>query len=111
MAENGHVPIFHRANNTLRHVCFRQVENGMDRSDDKVELRQDLVRKIELTVAKNVAFDPGKETKAVERFIKLPNCGHLHAQLRFIQSVRLDRASAVFRDSQILKPKLLRPLG
>ena len=53
----------------LRHLRFGQVENGMDRGDDVIELRQNFVRKIERAVAQDVAFDSGEEPKAFELLV------------------------------------------
>ena len=90
------------------HVRFAQVKNGMDGHDHVVELRQNLVRKIERTIAQNVAFDPRKQAEAIELLVQLSNRRNLCAQLRLIDSVRLNRAPAVIGDAEILQAERLR---
>ena len=41
----------------------------MDRRDSEIELGQNVVFEIKGTVTKNVAFDAGEQTKAVEGFV------------------------------------------
>ena len=79
----------------------------MDRSHDVIEIGQDVVRKIERAVAENVALDAGKKPEVFEFAVELSDHGDLHAQARLIESVRLDRAAAVFGNAQILQAQRL----
>src|SRR5438445_341548 len=57
MRQHRHEWIGNRANDTLRHFRFAEIERRMHRSDDEIELRQNLIVEIERTVAQNIAFN------------------------------------------------------
>src|SRR4051812_25365091 len=77
----------------------------MDRNDNKVELGQNRIRKIERTITENVALNAGEQSEPIECFVQFADSLHLRAQFRLVQSVSLNRAPAMFRDSEILQPK------
>ena len=79
----------------------------MNGRNDVIELCEDFVWKIKRTVAQNVAFHTRKKAKAVQLVIQRPNAGDLEAQLRFVQSMCLDRASAMVCDPEVLESQLL----
>src|SRR6266576_3390038 len=101
MAKHADKRVVHRPDNAPGHVRFIQIKNGMDRSDDKIELGQDLIRELERPVSKNVALGPGKEPKSIEALVEFANVRQLNAQPRFIQSMALDCASAMVGDTEI----------
>src|SRR2546423_8805883 len=73
MRENRDKRIMHRPDYALRHLSLGQIENGMDRCDDEIELGKNLVIEIEFPAAENVALDAGEQSKAIKLFIELPN--------------------------------------
>src|SRR5438093_10691127 len=111
MRQNSDEPILHRANHARGHVRFAQIKNGMDGRDYVVELRQNVVWKIERAFAQNVAFNPSKQAKAIELFVQLSNRCNLCAQLRLIDSMRLNRAAAVIGNAEILQAQRLSGFG
>src|ERR1700720_4235836 len=108
MRQHGHERIFHRANHASGHVRFAQTKSRMNGSDYEIELRQNFIRKIKRTVAKNVAFDSSKETEGVQLFVQLSNRGDLRDQFFLIEPVRLNLASAVIGNAEILQAERLR---
>ena len=85
-----------------------QIENGMDGSDHKVELRQNFVLKIERAIAQDVAFDSGEDAEAIELLLSSPIAATCSCNRIEIEPVRLNRAAAVIGDAEILQPELLR---
>ena len=69
MREHGDERILHRADDAPGHVRFAKIKNRMNRRDHVVELRQNFIGKIKRSIAQNVAFDPSKQTKAIELFV------------------------------------------
>src|ERR1043166_646065 len=108
MAEHCNEWIFDRFDDAPSHVGFGKIENRMNGGDDEIQLRQQIVRKIKLPVAENVALDAGEKTKAIEFFIQLPNRRDLFAQLRLGQPVALHAAFAMLGDAEVFESELLR---
>src|SRR3989442_12568914 len=79
----------------------------MNGHNDVIELCQDFVWKIKRTVAQNVALHSRKNAEAAQLVIQRPNACDLEAQLRFVQSMRLDRAAAMVCDPEVLESQLL----
>ena len=84
MGEYRDKPIADRADDAPRHLRFGEIENGMDRDHDKVELGQSIVIKIKRPVAENVTFDTGKQTEAIKRLVQSADRRHLCAQFCFV---------------------------
>src|SRR5436305_14225663 len=80
----------------------------MNGSDYKIELGQNFVVEIEFGVAKNIALHASKNSEAVRFLVQFPNRRDLRAQFVRIDAVRLNRALAVLRNSQIFQAELLR---
>ena len=64
MRQHRHERIRNRANDTLRHFRFAEIESRMHRSDDEIELRQNFIVEIERAVAQDVAFDSAENPNA-----------------------------------------------
>ena len=82
--------IAHRADDAAGHVGFGKRESGMDRGDDVIEFRENVVGKIERTVAENIALHSSKESEIFVFLVEFPDPCELHSQARRIESVRLD---------------------
>ena len=61
--------ILDRSNDAPRHVSFREIKNGMNRGDNKVQFGQNVVIEIKRAVAENVAFDTGKQTEVIKLLV------------------------------------------
>src|SRR5437667_10842783 len=79
----------------------------MNGSDHEIELRQNFIRKIKRTVAKNVALDSREKPKAIEFFVQLSNRGDLRKQFLLVDPVRLNLAAAVIGNAEIFQPERL----
>src|SRR4029077_5261305 len=107
MRQHRNERILHGPDHAAGHLNFTQIEYGMNGRNDVIELCQDFVWKIKRTVAQNVTFHARKKAKAAQLVIQCPNAGDLEAQLRFVQSMCLRRASAMVCDSEVLESQLL----
>ena len=58
MGKDGEMRPVHRAQDALSLLLTRQVELAVDGGDDEVELAQDVVRQVELSVFENIDLDP-----------------------------------------------------
>src|ERR1700682_818678 len=99
MRQHGYERIAHRANNAPGHIRFRESESGVHRGYHVIKFREDIVVKIELAVAEDIAFDSGEKPEIVEFAIELSDRGDLRSQPRGIEPARLDRATAVVGDA------------
>ena len=84
MGEHRDKPIADRADDASRHLRFGEIENGVDRDHDKVELGQNIIIKIKRSVAENVAFDTAKQTEAIKLLVQCADRRHLCAQFCFV---------------------------
>src|SRR5437868_15532110 len=103
MREYGDKRIADRANDATRHVCFREIEDGVNRGDNKVEFGQNVVIEMKRAVEDNVAFDAAKETDAMKLQVQGAERRLLCAQFCFVSSVRLGRAAGVLGDAELFQ--------
>ena len=109
MAEHGHVFVFHRADDALRHLSLRKVKDIVDARDGVIELRENLVVEVERTVLVDVHLAAREDAEIRAEFlVKLLDFLHLCEQAFVIETVRLERCLRVIRDAQILQTELHR---
>src|SRR5207302_9853156 len=108
MRQHRHEWIGNRANDTLRHFRFAEIERRMHRSDDEIELRQNLIVEIERTVAQNIAFNSAENANVRQCALQFSNLRLLDLQPCGIESVRLHRAATVIGDPNIFEATSLR---
>ena len=107
MAEDVHIAVCKRPQQPVGHLLAILRKPGMDGGDDVIQLRKELIRKIERAVTEDVALDAGEKAEVFEFGIQFFDTRDLDAQSPFIQTSRLDRAPAVIGDPEILQSQVL----
>ena len=90
MAQDRYVSVFHCANDAPRHLFLRQRERSVHAGNDVIQLSQNLIRKVQVAVLQNVAFDAGENLElGFEPFIQFADLFDLLQQPLFVQSMGL----------------------